>query len=212
MLTAVLVPFLGTALGAGMVLGLKIGEERTGQVMNGVAAGAMTGAAVMNLLVPGFCADGWLTVWSAVLGVALVLGSEALAGLGGRPEIVLLLAVVLHNIPEGMAVGMASDSGTMVGIALQNIPDGAVVAVPLAALGMKKSRAFLLGVLSGAVEPAAALIAAALGKSIAGAAPGMMGFAAGAMGYVVARELIPRTGKGGRVWFLLGLGMMAVLG
>lgn len=205
------VPFLGTALGSGVVLGLPMGSERVRQGLNGFAGGAMLAALFWNLLLPGWGEDPRASCVGFALGIGLVLLAERTAeGRQNRwhPAAVLMGAVVLHNIPEGMAVGIGGSdaTGTIVGIALQNIPDGAVAAAPLAAMGMKKGKAFAAGVLSGAVEPVAALIAMGLRSGAAFLAPGMMGFAAGAMAYVVIRELAPRMGEKqtGMVCFLLG--------
>lgn len=208
---ALLVPFLGTALGAGAVLGLPVGSNRVQQGLNGFAAGAMLGAGFWNLLLPG-AELGWVgTVQGFLLGIGLVLAAEELPGRWGiklNPAVVLMIAVILHNIPEGMAVGITGTErpGAMIGIALQNIPDGAVVAVPLAAVGVRKRRAFLAGTLSGMVEPVAAVLAMGVCGGMAWLAPGLMGFAAGAMAYVVIRELVPRMEKtqGGMLWFALG--------
>ena len=211
-LAVLLIPFLGTVLGAGMVLGLRVESRYVQWGMNGFAAGAMAAAAMSNLLMPGMEISRVGAVFGTVLGIWLVVLAEELGGRQSRklhPAAVLMLAVVLHNIPEGIAVGIAGTEGrgTMLGIALQNIPDGAVVSVPLAAMGMKKGKAFVLGILSGAVEPVAGLAAAVLGQTAHAAAPAMMGFAAGAMIYVIIRELIPRMGQGkwGLGWFCAGL-------
>lgn len=215
LLAAVLIPFLGTVLGAGMVLGLPVGEKRVQLALNGFAAGAMGTAAVVNLLLPGGRENPAGAGLGFALGLGLVLAADILGkGRALPPAAVLILAVVLHNIPEGMAVGIPEGApGTMIGIAVQNIPDGAVVAVPLATMGMKKRKAFLWGVLSGAVEPLAALGTAMVHSRVTAMGPGLMGFAAGAMGYVVLRELVPRMGKGrmGLVWCALGAGLMLVI-
>ena len=172
----------------------------------------MAAAAVNSLLVPGMEMSRGLAALGALMGMGLVVLAEDLGSMHSRklhPAAVLMLAVVLHNIPEGIAVGIdgSEGTGTMLGIALQNIPDGAVVSVPLAAMGMKKGKAFVLGILSGAVEPVVGLGAALLGQTVHAAAPAMMGFAAGAMLYVIIRELIPRMGQGkwGLGWFCAGL-------
>lgn len=217
LMLALTVPFLGTAVGSGAVLGLPLGSRRVQKGLNGFAAGVMIAASFWNLLMPGASINAAGAAIGFVLGVGLILAAESLpSGKKLSPTGVLILAVVLHNIPEGMAVGITreQDMGTMIGIALQNIPDGAVVALPLAALGMAKRKAFAAGVLSGAVEPVAALIAMELCVGTAWLVPGMMGFAAGAMVYVVIRELIPRMGQGnwGMSWFLAGVLMVMGLG
>lgn len=213
--SAVLIPFLGTVLGAGMVLGLRVGDGKAMAGLNGFAAGAMGTAAIVNLLLPGGRENLWRTGLGFLLGIGLVLAAEGLGNRQGKalhPAAVLIFAVVLHNIPEGMAVGIPGGTpGTMIGIAAQNIPDGAVVAVPLAAMGMKRGRAFLWGVLSGAVEPLAAAGTMLLHSRAAGFGPGLMGFAAGAMVYVVIRELMPRMGKGSTTWFCVGVVLILFL-
>ena len=215
---ALSVPFLGTAVGAGAVLGLPVGSERVQRGLNGFAAGAMRAAAFWNLLGPGAEENPLAAGIGFLLGIGLVLAAEGIGearGAGLSPAAVLMIAVVLHNFPEGMAVGITGEGGlgAVIGIALQNIPDGAVVAVPLAGMGVKKKDAFLAGVLSGAVEPVAAVLAMGLCGSAACAAPGLMGFAAGAMVYVIIRALVPRMGKewGSMAWFCLGfLGIMGL--
>ena len=142
----------------------------------------------------------------------------------------LILAVTLHNIPEGMAVGvvyagwMAGDSGVSaaaafalaLGIALQNFPEGAIVSMPLRAAGMPKARTFWYGVLSGVVEPIAALVTVAAASAVVSVLPYLLAFAAGAMMYVVVEELIPEMSEGahsntGTVAFALGFVLMMVL-
>ena len=142
----------------------------------------------------------------------------------------LILAVTLHNIPEGMAVGVvyagwvAGDTGVSraaafalaLGIALQNFPEGAIVSMPLRAAGMPKGKTFLYGVLSGIVEPAAALITIAAASAVVSVLPYLLAFAAGAMMYVVVEELIPEMSEGehsnvGTVAFALGFVLMMVL-
>lgn len=215
---ALTVPFLGTMIGAGAVLGLPLGSERTRGGLNGFAAGAMLAALFWNLLLPGQGAHPGAALTGFLAGIGTALAAEELPNRFGRsmhPAAVLMMALVLHNIPEGMAVGVPGEGqpGTVAGIALQNIPDGAVAAVPLAAMGMKKGKAFAGGVLSGAVEPVAALIASGAAAGPEWLRPGMMGFAAGAMMYVVIRELAPRMGEGrtGICWFTLGFGVIAGL-
>lgn len=206
-----IVPFLGTILGAGAVLGLPAGSARVQRGLNGFAAGAMLAAAFWNLLLPGAERGMTGTALGFLLGIGGIGAVEALPGRQGtkrNPAAVLMIAVVLHNIPEGLAVGItgADRPGAMIGIALQNIPDGAVVAVPLAAMGLRKRKAFWAGVLSGAVEPVAAALAMCLRTGAASLSPGLMGFAAGAMAYVVIRELTPRmeNSQSGMLWFWLG--------
>lgn len=215
MILPLTVPFLATSLGSGAVLGLPVERPEVQRRLSGFAGGGMLGAVVWNLLVPGREHGVWMLLLGLALGLGLLCLADALGekrGLWHNPDGMLMVAVVLHNIPEGLAVGLTEpgQAATMIGIALQNIPDGAVVSVPLAAMGMKKRKAFWYGVLSGGVEPLAALAAWALRRQ-SGTVYGMlMGFAAGAMLYVIIRELIPRMGQDGRPlwWFFLGFGVM----
>lgn len=207
---ALWVPFLGTVLGAAVVLGLPMGSPGVNRGFSGLAGGMMLGAAVGNLLVPGWGMSPAGTVIGLVLGLGIMGVCEGKLGQGSSAAVVVV-AVVLHNIPEGLAVGFTGEgqTGTVMGIALQNIPDGAVAAMPLVGLGMKRRKAFFLGALTGAVEPVAALMAMVLAGNGAWLEPGMMGFAAGAMIYVVIRELMPRMGRGwGVVWWFVGMVLM----
>lgn len=218
LMLALTVPFFGTMIGAGAVLGLPLGSERTQRGLSGFSAGAMLAALFWNLLLPGQTDHPQATLVGFLAGIGVVMAAEEIPNRFGKymhPAAVLMLALVLHNIPEGMAVGIPGEgqAGTILGIALQNIPDGAVAAVPLAAMGMKKRKAFAGGVLSGAVEPVAALAASGTAAGSEWVGPGMMGFAAGAMMYVIIRELAPRMGeeRTGISWFALGFGLIAVL-
>lgn len=217
MILALCVPFLGTLLGAGAVLGMPLGSGRVRSGLNGAAAGMMLVAAFVNLLLPGIRSDPAGTGVGFFAGLWMMLEAESRASRRGSGSAagVLLLAVVLHNIPEGLAVGLSGEEhpDTMMGIALQNIPDGAVAAVPLAAMGMKKGKAFTLGGLTGAVEPLAAAAAMGMRRSFQGWMPGLMGFAAGAMVYVIIRELVPRMGSGkwAMGWFAAGTVLSLVL-
>lgn len=217
MFLALTVPFLGTMIGAGAVLGLPLGSQRVQSGLSGFVAGAMLGAAFWNLLVPGaqVSAMGASVGFLLGLGLISVLEYWGCAGTDRYGSVgILMLALVLHNIPEGLAVGIAGGehSGTMIGIALQNIPDGAVAAMPLAAMGKKKRSAFALGTLSGAVEPVAALAAMQMQALSPHPAAGMMGFAAGAMLYVVIRELIPRMDEDLSSMGTFAAGMLLILG
>ena len=185
-------PFLGTAIGACAALGVPLGSGRWNAALSGGAAGAMALAGFM-------------------VGFLGLLLPERLPGLRLSPAGALLLAVVLHNIPEGLAVGAGDSAGLTLGIALQNIPDGAVAAVPLLALGYGRGRAFLAGVLSGAVEPLAAGLMLLFAPQLMPWMPALLGFAAGAMLYVVMSELAPRLGDSGwgAVCFAAGFVLMA---
>ena len=128
-------PFLGTAIGACAALGVPLGSLRWNAALSGGAAGAMTAACIWNLLLPALAGDRALALAGFAVGFLGLLLPERLPGLRLSPAGALLLAVVLHNIPEGLAVGAGDSAGLTLGIALQNIPDGAVAAVPLLALG-----------------------------------------------------------------------------
>lgn len=251
MMRGILIPFLGTTLGAACVLFMKkslhMGVQRA---LTGFAAGVMVAASIWSLLIPAMdqAEDmGRLAFIPAVVGfwlgiLFLLLLDRAIPHLhqgSAEPEgpkaslkktTMLVLAVTLHNIPEGMAVGVvyagwkAEDSAiTMagalalsIGIAIQNFPEGAIISMPLRAEGMKKSRAFLQGTLSGVVEPAAALLTIWASGFILPLLPYLLSFAAGAMIYVVVEELIPEMSFGehsnlGTIFFALGFTVMLAL-
>ena len=212
----VLIPFLGTSLGAGCVFFMKKSLSNTVQrALTGFAAGVMVAASVWSLLIPAIersAGMGKLAFLPAVLGfwvgVLFLLALDHiiphLHANSGQPEgpksqlrrtTMMVLAVTLHNIPEGMAVGvvyagyLAGDgqitaAGALalsLGIAIQNFPEGAIISMPLRAEGMKKSRAFAGGVLSGAVEPIGAVLTILAAGLIVPALPYLLSFAAGAM-------------------------------
>lgn len=232
-----LLPFFGTALGAAAVFFLGRGgrpEARRGLL--GFSAGVMLAAMVWSLLLPSMELSGgrWLPAAGGIL-----LGCGGLLALDGwlrREERhpggggMLALAVTLHNLPEGMAVGVAL-SGVMsretpvtlagaaalsLGIALQNLPEGAIISAPLAAGGMSRRRAFCKGVLSGAVEPVGGLLTLLLTRQLTLLLPWVLAFAAGSMLYVVVVELIPETqagdaGPGGALGAAVGFALMMAL-
>ena len=245
-----LIPFLGTTLGAACVFLLrKEISHRMQQALLGFAAGVMVAASVWSLLIPAMeqsAEMGKLAFIPAAVG--LLLGIAFLLILDqviphqhldsncpeGTPchaqkSTMLMLAVTLHNIPEGMAVGVVlaglnaheSISGTAafalaIGIAIQNFPEGAVISMPLKeALGRKK--AFIYGVLSGIVEPIAAIITIVLSSFVIPVLPYLLSFAAGAMLYVVVEELIPESAHGEHsnigtsASFALGFVLMMIL-
>ena len=233
------VPFFGTALGAACVFFLRGSLGRTlRRSLTGFAAGVMTAASVWSLLLPaieGSSALGrWAFLpaaagfWAGVLFLLLLdsfvphLDAYSSSRNLSKPHLhsnsMLILAVILHNFPEGMAVGAAfasvSSGGgvTMteavilaLGIAIQNIPEGAIISLPLRAEGMLRGRAFRMGVLSGAVEPAGAVLVLLAARALVPALPWFLSFAAGAMVYVVIEELIPemRGGEPPRIGALL---------
>lgn len=247
----ILIPFLGTALGAACVLFMKNTLNILLQrVLTGFAAGVMVAASIWSLLVPAMEQAADMGQWAFVPAVAgfwlgilflLVLdrtiphlhqGSSEPEGprVALKRTTMLVLAVTLHNIPEGMAVGvvfagcLSGDSAvTMtgalalsIGIAIQNFPEGAIISMPLKAEGMKKQKAFLYGMLSGIVEPAAALLTVLASGFIVPALPYLLSFAAGAMIYVVVEELIPEMSARqhsnmGTVFFAFGFTVMLAL-
>ena len=246
-----LIPFLGTTLGAGMVFFLKNNiKQSVEKLLLGFASGVMIAASVWSLLIPAIEMSeeqgkiGWLA-----LAVGFLLGMVFLLVLDSvvphmhldkeKPEGVksklkkttmLVLAVTLHNIPEGMAVGVTfagailGNSGiTMtgafalaIGIAIQNFPEGAIISMPLKSEGVSKGKAFLYGAISGIVEPIAAIITILLTELVVPILPYLLSFAAGAMIYVVVEELIPESQMGehsnvGTVGVALGFVIMMIL-
>ena len=247
----VLFPFLGTFFGAGCVLFMRGGlRPMLLRALTGFAAGVMVAASVWSLLVPAMEQAEGMGQWAFLpavigfwLGILFLLALDRmiphLHQNSNEPEgphtrlkrtTMLVLAVTLHNIPEGMAVGvvlagwMAGNSGITVagvlalsiGIAIQNFPEGAVVSMPLRAEGVGKGQAFLYGVLSGIVEPLAAVLALWAAGLILPALPYLLSFAAGAMIYVVVEELIPEASAGehsnlGTLFFAAGFTIMLAL-
>ena len=211
-----LFPFLMTVLGAALVFLIKKQAE-DGPCM-GFAAGVMSAAAVFSMLLPAMrqSGSGWLTVTAGfVLGAAMIAGVDALmrrvrriqgATDETRRRLMMVAAITLHNIPEGMAVGLAfalaSAQGGLaaaavlaLGIGVQNLPEGLAVALPFHAGGLSRGRSFALGALSGAVEPIFGMLAALMMGAAQSALPGMMAFCAGAMMQVVFAEMIPQAAK-----------------
>ena len=247
----IFIPFAGTAAGAGCVYFMKNGIRPLIQkALLGFASGVMVAASVWSLLIPAMDKSenmGKLAFIPAaagfLLGILFLLildrtiphlhmGKDEPEGMccGFKKTTMLVLAVTLHNIPEGMAVGvmyagvLASDSAiTMagafalsLGIAIQNFPEGAIISLPLKSEGAGKNKAFFLGALSGAVEPAGALLTVLLYRFIVPALPYLLAFAAGAMIYVVVEELIPEASEGehsniGTIGFAAGFTIMMIL-
>ena len=227
----ILIPFLGTSLGAGCVFFLK-NSLRDGiqRALTGFAAGVMVAASVWSLLIPAMeqAADlGRLAFFPAAVGFWLGilflllldhliphLHQNSLQAEGPKSQLqrttMMVLAVTLHNIPEGMAVGVvyagylagtaqitaAGALALSLGIAIQNFPEGAIISMPLRAEGMKKGRAFWGGMLSGIVEPIGAVLTILAAGIVVPALPYLLSFAAGAMLYVVVEELIPEMSQG----------------
>lgn len=226
-----LIPFLGTSLGSAMVFFLKEHMNRKlEKMLLGFAAGVMIAASVWSLLLPaiemaeerGGCA--WLPAAAGfLLGVGFLhfldsvvphlhIDSEKPEGVKSdfQKTTMLVLAVTLHNLPEGMAVGVAvagaivgntgiTMAGAFVlaaGIAIQNFPEGAIISMPLRSAGSSHGKSFLYGVLSGIVEPIGAFVTILLAEKVVPILPYLLAFAAGAMMYVVVDELIPESQSG----------------
>ena len=250
-LAAVLLPFLGTTVGSALVFFMKGGMNRTLQrLLTGFAAGVMVAASVWSLIIPAMEASAhleklaflpaFLGVWAGFAFLLLLdrliphmhLNSQTPEGSKSSlgKSAMLVLAVALHNLPEGMAVGVVvagwlsgsetvSAAGALalaVGIALQNLPEGAIISMPLRSGGMGRGRAFGYGVLSGVIEPIGAVVTILLAAWVAPALPFLLAFAAGAMLYVVVEELIPEMSEGdhshvGPVAFAAGFTLMMAL-
>ena len=247
----ILIPFLGTTLGASCVFFMKKSLSNLIQrSLAGFAAGVMVAASIWSLLIPAIeqsedmgklsFLPAFIGFWSGVLFLLLLdrliphlhVGSEQAEGPKSKlgRTTMMVLAVTLHNIPEGMAVGVvyagflsgntqitaASALALSLGIAIQNFPEGAIISMPLRAEGESKGRAFLGGVLSGVVEPIGAVLTIVATQFIIPALPYLLSFAAGAMLYVVVEELIPEMSQGrhsnlGTVFFAVGFSVMMVL-
>lgn len=251
LIAGLLIPLAGTVLGAATVLLLKkeIGNH-TQKTLLGFASGVMVAASVWSLLIPGMEMAAGMGKWRVmpavagfVAGMAFLLIIDKITPhlhLGeSKPEgprshlsrtSMLALAVTIHNLPEGMAVGtviagaLAPGSGIStasavvlaVGIAIQNLPEGAIISMPMRLAGNSRKRSFAIGVLSGVVEPLGALLVVILAEFITPAMPYMLAFAAGAMLYVVVEELIPEASSGehsnmSTVGFAIGFALMMVL-
>ena len=247
----IMIPFLGTTLGAACVFFMKKSlGDLVQRALAGFAAGVMVAASVWSLLIPAIeqsegmgklsFLPAFIGFWSGVLFLLLLdrliphlhVGSEQAEGPKSKlgRTTMMMLAVTLHNIPEGMAVGVvyagflsgntqitaASALALSLGIAIQNFPEGAIISMPLRAEGEKKSKAFLGGVLSGVVEPIGAVLTIVAAQFIIPALPYLLSFAAGAMLYVVVEELIPEMSQGrhsnlGTVFFAVGFSVMMTL-
>ena len=247
----IMIPFLGTALGAACVFFMKKSlGDLVQRSLAGFAAGVMVAASIWSLLIPAIeqsegmgklsFLPAFIGFWVGVLFLLLLdhliphlhVGSNQAEGPKSRLDrtTMMVLAVTLHNIPEGMAVGVvyagflsgntqitaASALALSLGIAIQNFPEGAIISMPLRAEGVRKGRAFLGGVLSGVVEPIGAVLTLLAAQFVIPALPYLLSFAAGAMLYVVVEELIPEMSQGrhsnlGTVFFAVGFSVMMVL-
>ena len=250
-LPLLLIPFVGTVLGAATVL--FVGEKSADKIRNimlGFASGVMVAASVWSLLIPAMeeSADMGSFAWvpataGFLLGVLFMLALDTftphLHPDSNEPEgpksklgrsSMLVLAVTLHNIPEGMAVGVvaagiltgevgmtfAGGLALAIGLAIQNIPEGAIISLPLRASGNSRTRAFGYGALSGLVEPVAAVLTILCIEYLTGVFPYMLAFAAGAMIYVVVEELIPESQSGDHsniatIGVAIGFALMMIL-
>ena len=248
---AVMLPFLGTTLGSAGVFFLKGKMNRNLQrSLTGFAAGVMVAASVWSLIIPAMDQSAhmgklafipaFVGVWAGFLFLLLLdhviphlhmhddTPEGAPANLG--KSTMLVLAVALHNLPEGMAVGVVaagwltgsesiSAAGALalsLGIALQNLPEGAIISMPLKSNGMSRGKAMGYGVLSGVIEPIGAVLTILLADVLVPILPYLLSFSAGAMLYVVVEELIPEMSEGehsniGTIFFAVGFTLMMVL-
>lgn len=246
----IFIPLIGTTIGAGAVFVLSKGMNQTMQrILTGFAGGVMVAASIWSLLIPAMeysshmgkmsfipAAVGF---WAGVLFLLFLDRHVPHMHLDKQCEgpecdidnnLMMVLAVALHNLPEGMAVGaiwaglingnseisMAAAVVLSIGIAIQNLPEGAIISMPLASNGMKKGKAFLYGFASGVVEPLGALLTIVAARFIIPALPFTLSFAAGAMIYVVVEELIPEMSQGkhsniGTIFFSAGFTLMMIL-
>ena len=247
----ILIPFLGTSLGAACVFFMKHDmSERLSRILTGFAAGVMVAASIWSLLIPAMDQSEEMGkfafvpavagFWGGILFLLLLdhiiphLHRYSVSAEGPKSRLqrttMMVLAVTLHNIPEGMAVGVvyagylagnakitvAAAMALSIGIAIQNFPEGAIISMPLRAEGMKVSKAFAGGVLSGIVEPVGAMLTIIAAGYIVPALPYLLSFAAGAMIYVVVEELIPEMSQGehsdlGTIFFAVGFTVMMSL-
>lgn len=250
-LVGLLIPFIGTTFGAAMVFLLKNKmSSKLEKALLGFASGVMIAASIWSLLQPAIkmSEEQGKIPWLApsigfMIGIVFLLlldsliphlhlNSDKPEGLSSKLKktTMLVLAVTLHNIPEGMAVGvvfagmlaqnslitLAGAFALSIGIAIQNFPEGAIISMPLKEEGMSKGKAFILGMLSGIVEPIAAIITLLITNLVVPVLPYILAFAAGAMIYVVVEELIPEAQNGehtniGTVGCAIGFVLMMIL-
>jgi len=245
-----LIPFLGTALGAALVFFMKKELDiRLQNMLSGFAAGVMVAASVWSLLIPsmemvsdrgklafvpaavGFCAG---MIFLLILDKAIPHMHLDESEEGPKSKLqkttMMVLAVTLHNIPEGMAVGILyagwangsaqiTQAGALtlaIGIAIQNFPEGAIISMPLHSKGLSKAKSCLYGILSGIVEPLAGFVTILLASQVSSILPYFLSFAAGAMIFVVVEELVPEMSEGehsnlGTIMFMTGFVLMMIL-
>ena len=251
LLIGLLIPLLGTMLGSAFVFLMKDEMSvRLQKSLLGFASGVMVAASVWSLLIPAMEMEEGSGAWSVVpaavgflLGIGFLLALDELtphlhlsatSPEGPRSHLsrtaMLALAVTIHNLPEGMAVGVvfagagqgaaglsvASALAVSIGIAIQNVPEGAIISMPMRAAGNSRWRSFVIGSLSGVVEPLGGLVVVLLASLMTPALPYLLAFAAGAMIYVVIEELIPEASEGehsnlSTIGFAVGFVLMMVL-
>lgn len=251
LLVGLLIPFLGTTLGSALVFLMKDKiNKKVEKLLLGFASGVMIAASIWSLIIPSInmAEEQGVIAWlpaavGFLLGIVFLLtldsliphlhlGSEKPEGVKSKLKktTMMVLAVTLHNIPEGMAIGvtfagallgnagitMTGAIALAIGIAVQDFPEGAIVSLPLKAEGMSKPKAFLYGALSGIVEPIAAIITILLINVLTPILPYLLSFAAGAMIYVVVEELIPESQEGehsniGTIGVAIGFVIMMIL-
>lgn len=251
LIVGILIPFAGTALGSACVFLMRRHMPALVQkALSGFAAGVMVAASVWSLLIPSIemtGRTGFASIVPAVVGFMVGIlfllflddviphqHVDSNVSEGPKSHLSktskLVFAITLHNIPEGMAVGvalaaalennlylpMAGAIALSIGIAIQNFPEGAIVSMPLRAAGNSRLRSFVIGVMSGVVEPVGAIITILLASAIVPVLPYLLAFAAGAMMYVVVEELIPETQEGkhsniGTIGFAIGFLLMMIL-
>ena len=246
----IFIPLVGTSLGSAAVFFLSKGMNKTMQrILTGFAGGVMIAASIWSLIIPAMERSSHLGkmsfvpaaagFWAGVLFLLFLDKHVPHMHLDEQCEgpdcdldnnLMMVLAVALHNLPEGMAVGaiwagimsgnstvsVAAAVALSIGMAIQNFPEGAIISMPLRSSGMKKSKAFAYGFASGVVEPLGALLTIIAAKLIVPILPFTLSFAAGAMIYVVVEELIPEMSEGkhsniGTVFFAVGFSLMMIL-
>ncbi|MDE6295804.1 MAG: ZIP family metal transporter [Muribaculaceae bacterium] len=251
LIIGLLLPFAGTTLGAACVFLMKNRiPTRIQKILTGFAAGVMVAASIWSLLIPSMemsGKEGFMSVVPAVtgfiIGILFLLLLDSVVphqhidtnqSEGPKSHLSktakLVFAITIHNLPEGMAVGvalagaleensfmpMAGALALAIGIAIQNFPEGAIVSMPLKSAGNSTSKSFLMGTLSGIVEPVGAIATILLAHIVLPILPYLLAFAAGAMMYVVVEELIPETQEGehsnmGTIGFAIGFVLMMIL-